>query len=69
MPGWWRLLELRADVVCVVRDWVRQSELIYSELIARTKVVRADILDRAAVERDTLSEYEVDTVLLVITIR
>ena len=57
-----RLLELHADVVCVVRDWVPQSELIDSGLIAATKVVRADILDQAALER-VMGEYEIDTVL------
>jgi len=56
-----RLLELGADVVCLVRDWVPQSELVRSHLIERVKVVRGDVRDQALVER-VLGEYEIDTV-------
>src|SRR5207302_984124 len=62
--GWLvrRLLEAGADVVCLVRDWVPQSELVRGQLIDRVKVVRGDVADRALLER-TLGEYEIDTVI------
>jgi CDP-glucose 4,6-dehydratase len=57
-----RLLEFGADVVCLVRDWVPQSELVRAEIIKRVKAVRGDVRDRALVER-TFGEYEIDTVI------
>jgi len=65
LVGGWvvrRLLELRADVVCLVRDWVPQSELVAGGMLEKTKVVRGDVLDQALLER-VLGEYEVDTVI------
>lgn len=56
-----RLLELGADAVCLVRDWVPQSELVRARLIERVKVVRGDIRDQALMER-VLGEYEIDAV-------
>jgi CDP-glucose 4,6-dehydratase len=56
------LLELRADVVCLVRDWVPQSELARRDLLARVKVARGDVRDQALLER-VLNEFEIDTVL------
>jgi CDP-glucose 4,6-dehydratase len=56
-----RLVEAGADVVCLVRDWVPQSELVRSKYIEKVKVVRGDILDRDLMER-ILGEYEIDTV-------
>jgi CDP-glucose 4,6-dehydratase len=56
-----RLLEGGADVVCLVRDWVPQSELVRSALIEQARVVRGDVCDQALLER-ALGEYEVDTV-------
>jgi len=56
-----RLLELGADVVCLVRDWVPQSELVRAQLIEQVKVVRGDVRDQVVLER-VLSEYEADTV-------
>lgn len=56
-----RLAEAKADVVCLVRDWVPQSELVRSGTMESVKVVRGDVRDREIVER-TLGEYEVDTV-------
>ncbi len=55
------LLERQARIVCLVRDWVPQSELVRGKLIGRVQVVRGDILDQALIER-VLGEYEVDTV-------
>ena len=62
--GWLvrRLLEQGSDVVCLVRDWVPQSELARSGLLEKVKVVRGDVRDQSLLER-TLGEYEIDTVL------
>lgn len=62
--GWTvkRLLELGADVVCLVRDHVPRSLLLSEELLQRVKVVRGDVTDQPLLER-TLGEYEIDTVL------
>ena len=57
-----RLIKSRADVVCLVRDWIPQSEMIRTGSIEHVKVVRGDIRDRDLLER-TLGEYEIDTVL------
>jgi CDP-glucose 4,6-dehydratase len=57
-----RLAESGADVVCLVRDWVPECELVRSRMIERVKVVRGDIRDQAVLER-TLGEFEIDTVL------
>lgn len=56
-----RLVELNADVVCLVRDWVPQSRLINSHTIDQVRVVRGDIADQVLIER-ILGEYEIDTV-------
>ena len=57
-----RLVALGADVVCLVRDWVPQSELVRSTLIEQVRVVRGDIRDQPELER-VLGEFEVDTVI------
>ena len=57
-----RLIESGADVVCLVRDWVPQSELVRAKLIDHVKVVRGDIRDREVIER-ALGEYEINTVI------
>jgi CDP-glucose 4,6-dehydratase len=65
LVGGWvirRLLESGADVVCLVRDWVPQSELVRSGLLSKVKTVRGDVRDQALLER-ILGEYETDTVL------
>ena len=61
--GWLvsRLLAAGTDVVCLVRDWVPQSQLIRDRLVDRAKVVRGDVRDQAVLER-VLGEYEVATV-------
>ncbi len=63
LGGWLtqRLLDHEADVVCLVRDWVPQCELVRARLIDKVKVVRGDVRDRAVLER-TLAEYEIRTV-------
>ena len=62
--GWLvqRLLRSRADVVCLVRDWVPQSRLLSDSLLEQVKIVRGDIRDQEVVER-AIGEYEIDTVI------
>src|SRR5258708_18011184 len=62
--GWLvkRLVAAGADVVCLVRDWVPQSELVSSKLIDKVKTARGDLRDQRVLER-VLGEYEIDTVL------
>ena len=62
--GWLvnRLVAMRADVVCLIRDWVPQSELLGAHTIDAVKTVRGDLPDQRLVER-ILGEYEIDTVL------
>jgi CDP-glucose 4,6-dehydratase len=55
------LREAGADVVCLVRDWIPQSEVVHSGTLDSVKVVRGDICDRDILER-TLGEYEINTV-------
>ncbi len=64
LGGWivQSLVTLQADVVCLVRDWVPQSELVRSGALERVKVARGDVRDQAALER-VLNEFEIDTVL------
>jgi CDP-glucose 4,6-dehydratase len=57
-----RLVEAGADVVCLVRDWVPQSELVRSKHLERVKVARGDVRDQALLER-VLGEYEIATVI------
>lgn len=57
-----RLVEAGADVVCLVRDWIPQSELVRTGVFDHVKVVRGDICDQAMLER-VLGEHEVDTVI------
>jgi CDP-glucose 4,6-dehydratase len=62
--GWLlrRLLDAGADVVCLVRDWVPQSEFVRGRLIDQVKVVRGDVCHQSLMER-VLGEYEIDTVI------
>jgi CDP-glucose 4,6-dehydratase len=63
LGGWLveRLAEAGAQVVCLIRDWVPQCELVRSGRIEGVKVVRGDLRDRELLER-TLGEYEVESV-------
>jgi CDP-glucose 4,6-dehydratase len=56
-----QLIDAGSNVVCLVRDWVPQSELVRSRRIEQVNTVRGDIIDRNLVER-TLGEYEVEVV-------
>ena len=51
-----------ADVVCLERDWVPQSQLVRSRLRERVRVVTEDISRATLLER-ILGEYEVRTIL------
>lgn len=65
LVGGWvvrRLLDAGADVICLVRDWVPQSDLIRNRLTERVKVVRGDVRDQVLLER-VLGEYEIETVI------
>jgi len=61
--GWLvkRLREAGAEVVCLVRDWVPQCELVRSGDLDGVTTVHGDIRDRECLER-VLGEYEIDTV-------
>jgi CDP-glucose 4,6-dehydratase len=56
-----RLSTAGADIVCLVRDWVPQSELVRSGALDRVRTVRGDVSDMPLLER-VLGEYEIDTV-------
>src|SRR6476620_472770 len=62
--GWLvkRLREHGADVVCLIRDWVPQSELVRANLLEQVKAVRGDVCDQVLLER-VIGEYEIDTVI------
>src|SRR2546427_3528341 len=53
-------VEAGADVVCLVRDWGPQCELVRQGLTTRGKTVRGDICDQPLLER-VLGEYEIAT--------
>lgn len=63
LGGWLlkKLLADRARPVCLVRDWVPDSEATSSGDLGRANVVRGDVRDQATVER-IVGEYEVETV-------
>jgi CDP-glucose 4,6-dehydratase len=56
-----QLLARGADIVCLLRDWVPDSELLRSSAVERCTIGRGDVVDQALLER-TLGEYEVRTV-------
>ncbi|MGI4787745.1 MAG: GDP-mannose 4,6-dehydratase [Janthinobacterium lividum] len=56
------LVAAGADVVCLVRDWVPDCELVRSGHLDKVKIVRGDIVDQSMMER-ALGEYEIDTVI------
>jgi CDP-glucose 4,6-dehydratase len=61
--GWLvrRLLAAGAEVVCLVRDWVPQSELVSSGMLEQVRSVRGDVRDQALLER-VLGQYEITSV-------
>lgn len=65
LVGGWLVKSLTAagaDVVCLVRDWVPDSELVRSGHLDKVKVVRGDVTDQETMER-ALGEHESDTVI------
>ncbi len=55
------LVEKKANVVSLVRDWIPKSNLMKTGLYDTINVVRGSVEDFYTVER-TLNEYEIDTV-------
>lgn len=64
LGGWLtrRLVDAGANVVCLVRDWVPQSELLRARLLDRVTVARGDVRDRELLER-LIGEYEATAVI------
>src|SRR5262249_32165748 len=62
LGGWMvkELVRLGADVVCLVRDWVPQSQLLRGELSRSVTIVRGDVRDQAALE-GVLGGFEIGT--------
>ena len=56
-----RLIEAGAEVTCLIRDRVPESELFRSGMRDRIKIVRGDISDQALLER-ALGEHEIVSV-------
>ncbi len=56
-----QLVDAGSRVVCLVRDWIPQSELVHNRRIEQVSTVRGDITDRGLLER-VLGEYEVEVV-------
>lgn len=57
-----KLIDSQANVVCLIRDWVPQSDLVRSGALEHSTTVRGDVRDQALLER-VLGEYEIDTVI------
>jgi CDP-glucose 4,6-dehydratase len=62
--GWLvkRLLKAKADVVCLIRDWTPQAEIVRCGDIDHVTIVRGDICDQPCLER-ALGEFEIATVI------
>lgn len=62
--GWLvkRLLKAEANVICLIRDWTPNAEIVRSGDLDRVTVVRGDICDQECLER-VLGEHEVSTVM------
>jgi CDP-glucose 4,6-dehydratase len=56
-----RLVADGANVVCLLRDWVPQSEFVQARQHEKVSVVHGDVEDRATVER-AIGEYEIEVV-------
>jgi CDP-glucose 4,6-dehydratase len=63
LGGWLvkSLLANSAQVICLIRDWVPQCELVRTGMLENLTVVRGDVRDQNIIER-TLGEYEINTV-------
>jgi CDP-glucose 4,6-dehydratase len=62
--GWLleRLIQLKADPVALVRDWVPGARFVEINLDRYVNVVHGDVRDQKLLER-VLGEYEIDTVI------
>ena len=62
--GWLleKLLNVGADCVVLLRDWVPQSQLVTAKLIDKSIIVRGDLSDTQQLER-ILAEYEIQSVI------
>lgn len=56
-----RLVDGGANAVCLLRDWVPQSEFLKSRQSENVNIVHGDVEDRSVLER-TVGEYEVEVV-------
>ena len=56
-----RLVELDAEVTCLVRDWVPASRLVTEGGLAKANTVRGELEDGPLILR-ALNEYEIDSV-------
>lgn len=63
LGGWLiaALLELKSEVVILLRDWVPRSVLLSERFLDHVNVVRGDVVDQALLER-ALNEYEIETI-------
>ena len=63
LGGWLTsaLLELKAEVVVLLRDWVPQSMIVSEKILNHIRVVNGDVRDQPVLER-ALNEYEVEIV-------
>ena len=55
------LLERGANVICLVRDWVPDSEAVTSGALQQCRIVRGELEDYEVMLR-ALNEYEVDSI-------
>lgn len=55
------LLRREAEVVCLVRDWVPDSEAVTAGTLSRCRLVRGELEDYMTALR-ALNEYEIDTI-------
>jgi len=62
--GWLaeKLLQLGADVIVLLRDWVPGSRLLSHQSLKKATLVRGDLSDSRVLER-ILAEYEVESVI------
>lgn len=56
-----KLMDLGADVVVLIRDWVPASELNQSGYLSKATIIGGDLIDQTLMER-ILNEYEIETV-------
>ena len=57
-----RLLAEKAEVICLIRDWIPQSDLFQTEVFKKIKVIWGDVRDQKLLDR-IIAEYEIDTIM------